>query len=300
MTSSPTSPCSTSRTGRRSCATSRTRVGCCGPAGRVRCRCAVLACCPGRSTWWAISRMRHRAAGCGPKRGGGRECRWERCWLLPSGRVSVPNCGRVAAVTCGCCYGARSRATQSHRVHHRQPPPSGHPRPHRHRRRSESGRGQAPVVATDRATRMRARRSRPRALSAEDGHQLKRAVLLLQPPKPAAAASAALRRHVQDSLHRKPARVPTTLHDEEPVMYPACRIPESCEPPFARELPVRFVRCASVRAACPCHSEATIASPPHGSRQKLSSTPCSCLGAPPGADGAGQVRTAGRWRCGRW
>jgi hypothetical protein len=75
------------------------------------------------------------------------------------------------------------------------------------------------------------------------------------------------------------------------VLYPACRIPESCEPPFARELPVRFVRCASVRAACPCHSEATIASPPHGSRRKLSSTQCSCLGAPPGADGAGQVRT---------
>ena len=66
------------------------------------------------------------------------------------------------------------------------------------------------------------------------------------------------------------------------VLYPACRIPESCKPPFARELPVRFVRCASVRAACPCHSEATIASPPHGSRRTLSSTQCSCLGAPPG------------------
>jgi predicted helicase len=41
-------------------------------------------------------------------------------------------------------------------------------------------------------------------------------VLILQPPKLPAAA--ALRRHVADSPHRKPARVPTTLHDEGPLI----------------------------------------------------------------------------------
>jgi SAM-dependent methyltransferase len=65
---------------------------------------------------WAIDLVGHlahaaQAAGCGPERGGGRECRRERCWLLPSGPVSVPSCGRVAAVTCGCCCGAHSPAT---------------------------------------------------------------------------------------------------------------------------------------------------------------------------------------------
>ena len=39
--------------------------------------------------------------------------------------------------------------------------------------------------------------------------------LILQPQKPPAAT--ALRRHVADSPHRKPAKTPTTLHDEEPL-----------------------------------------------------------------------------------
>jgi SAM-dependent methyltransferase len=72
----------------------------------------------------------------------GRACQRERCWPLPSGRVSVPTCSCVAAVTCGSSSGAPSRTTQSHRVHHRRTPPSGQsPGPRRRWLRSEPATG---------------------------------------------------------------------------------------------------------------------------------------------------------------